>query len=410
MNVLKMTSADRITHSSRFSAFLWTVFILLLLNACSNDNDPAPIENQYLVSYTKVSDYSALLLQLGAGQQGLSSVASQLKYDITVYEIEYKTDYLGSEIIASGLIGVPNTNEEVPMLSFQHGTIAANSDAPTQSAEGQFYASFASLGYISLIPDFIGFGSSSDILHPYYNEDLTAESIIDMVRAAKEFIIENGISSDNRLFLAGYSEGGYATMVTHKAIEEKYESEFDLVASAPASGGYDLVAMKDYMVSQDTYAQPFYLAFVTAAYAGINDWATLISDLFNEPYASAIPNLFDGSNSGGQINAALTTDVTALLTEDFRLNSNSDSKFEPLNEELANNSPIDWQPIHPMYMYHGTADITVPFENSQSSYNKLLSAGASADKVSFTTIEGANHSSGIAPYIISIITLFDDLK
>ncbi|MEO9806469.1 MAG: lipase family protein [Reichenbachiella sp.] len=405
-----MISYTKYTHDLRFPPLIVVVFIILLLNACSSDNDPTPAENQYLESYTKVADYGAVLLQFGASQQGLSSVASQLKYDIAIYEIEYKTNYLGSEIIASGLIGVPNTNEEVPILSFQHGTIAANSDAPTESAEGVFYASFASLGYISLIPDFIGFGSSSEILHPYYNEDLMASSIIDMIRAAKEFIAENDINSDNRLLLAGYSEGGYATMVTHKAIEEKYESEFDLIASAPASGGYDLVAMKDYMVSQDTYAQPFYLAFVTVVYAGINNWTTLVSDLFNEPYASAIPALFDGNNSGSQINAALTTDVSALLTEDFRLNSNSDSKYEQLNEELLNNSPIDWQPIHPMYMYHGTADITVPFENSQSAYDKLISAGASADKVSFVSLEGANHSTGIAPYIISIIDLFNNLK
>ncbi|MEO9966324.1 MAG: lipase family protein [Reichenbachiella sp.] len=392
------------------SSIFHTILIVcsLIVFSCSDDSGSEEQIDQYLISSKKVANYDAILLQLGASQEGLSSIASQLKYDISVYEIEYKTTYLGSDITASGLIGIPDTEEEVSILSFQHGTIAANSDAPTQSSEGQFYASFASLGYISLIPDFIGFGSSADILHPYYHEESTAQAVIDMIRAAKQFILANGINSDDRLFLAGYSEGGYATMVAHKAIEDKYADEFDLVASAPASGGYDLIGMKDYMVSLDTYSQPFYLAYLTAAYAEINDWKTLVSEVFNEPYASAIPDLFDGTKSGSQINAALTTDISALLTADFISNSTS-SKYQILTDELSSNSPIDWQPNRPVYMYHGTTDITVPFINSESAYDELIKNGASEDKISFTALEGVDHGSGIAPYVIHFTAVFADL-
>lgn len=395
--------------ASTFSNAFRLLVLWMFLISCSDD-DPGEIVNHYLVSSEKVANYSTELLKFGASQQGFSSISQQLQYDIDVYEIEYKTDYLGQEITASGLIGVPNTDEELPILSFQHGTIAADADAPTNSSEGQFYASFASLGYVALIPDFIGFGSSADIIHPYYQEDITAESIIDMIRAAEEFILANGINSDSRLFLAGYSEGGFATMATHKAIEEKYPNEFDLVASAPASGGYDLLDMKDNLISQDTYHQPFYLAYVTVAYADVNDDYEVIAEMFNEPYASAIPGLFDGSKSGSQINAELSTDMATLLTENFRLNSNTDNTFATINAELANNSPIDWQPEHPMYMYHGTADITVPYQNSVTTYDKLIDGGASTSIVSFTSLENGTHSSGIVPYVTDVVSVFKDLK
>lgn len=388
----------------RPATFLIVVFFLY---SCGLDNEPDPIENKTLISATEVASYPVQLLQFGANQQGFTAISEQLQYDITIYKIEYLTTYLDTEITASGLIGVPTTNEEVPTLSFQHGTIAAHADAPTESDEGIFYASFASLGYISLIPDFIGFGSSSDILHPYYHAESTAECIIDMIRAAEEFIIEKDLNSNGKLFLAGYSEGGYATMVTHQRIEEKYEDEFNLIASAPASGGYDLIGMKNYFVGLEFYNQPFYLAYLSLSYSKVYEWPTLLSNLFNEPYASSIPSLFDGSKSGSQINAALTTDIEQFLTEDFRTNSN-DSKYDLLNKELASNSPIAWQPTHPVYMYHGSADITVPYQNSVDTYDLLIDAGA--DKITFTTIDGATHSSGVNPFVVDFLSVFSELK
>ncbi|WP_422361623.1 alpha/beta hydrolase family protein [Reichenbachiella sp.] len=407
MFISKKLKQSSICSSSWVQAtFLIVAFFLY---SCGSDSEPDPVENKTLISATEIASYPVQLLQFGANQQGFSAISGQLQYDITIYKIEYLTTYLGTEITASGLIGVPNTEEEVPTLSFQHGTIAAHADAPTESDEGTFYASFASLGYISLIPDFIGFGSSSDFLHPYYHAESTAECIIDMVRAAEEFIAEKNLNSNGKLFLAGYSEGGYATMVTHKRIEEKYENEFNLVASAPASGGYDLVGMKDYFIELESYSQPFYLAYLALSYTDVYEWPTLLSDLFNEPYASTISELFDGSKSGSQINASLTTDIKQLLTEDFRTNSN-DSKYDLLNQTLETNSPISWQPKHPIFMYHCSADITVPYQNSQNTYNHLIDAGADESKVTFTTIDGATHNTGVAPFVIDFLSVFSDLK
>ncbi len=43
----------------------------------------------------------------------------------------------------------------------------------------------------------------------------------------------------------------------------------------------------------------------------------------------------------------------------------------------------------PIWMYHGTADTTIPFTDSETRYNNLLAAGAK--KVTFTIYEGLNH-------------------
>ena len=156
------------------------------------------------------------------------------------------------------------------MLSFQHGTITLHSDAPsnfsTSDPDALLYGALSSSGFISVIPDYIGFGSSSSILHPYYVEEYTASAILDMLKAAKELADEKNVKFNTRLFLAGYSEGGYATMATHKAVEETSVDGFELIASFAGAGAYDVKGMQDYLFGLETYDDPYYLAYLVRSY------------------------------------------------------------------------------------------------------------------------------------------------
>ena len=143
------------------------------------------------------------------------------------------------------------------MLSFHHGTITNRDDAPSNFSSSDYnsisYAAMASVGFIGVIPDYLGFGSSSSILHPYYVEDLTASSIVDMLKAAAEFAQQKNLQFNGKLFLAGYSEGGYATMAAHKAIESDGLDGFNLIASFPGAGAYDLTGMQEHIFSLQDY-------------------------------------------------------------------------------------------------------------------------------------------------------------
>ncbi|MFZ5970212.1 MAG: prolyl oligopeptidase family serine peptidase [Bacteroidota bacterium] len=121
--------------------------------------------------------------------------------------------------------------------------------------------------------------------------------------------------------------------------------------------------------------------------------------MFNEPFASRIPGLFDGSKSGDQINLELTNRIDELLTSEILENIDTSEKFSYLTDAFEANSLLDWKPQVPIFMYHGDADVTVPFQNSVDSYEKLLSNGASTSIVTFTSLPGKTHSSGVIPYI-----------
>lgn len=347
----------------------------------------------------------------GSGSSDLIALGDLINNDVTFYEVTYKTTYLGQEIIASGLVTFPETTEAVPMISFQNGTIASDAEAPTNNL-GTFtvLSGIAGAGYILAIPDYIGFGASVEFIPPYHHAELAGRSVIDLMRAARELAFQEGYNFDGRAFLSGYSEGGYSTMAAHKLMEEENPDGFELIASAPSSGGYDVKGFQEWFFEKDEYDNPFFMAFVAISYKTVYGYDEPLSDLFQDPYADRIPDLFDGSNNGGQINAQLTTALVDLLQPDIVANIDTDPRYANFVDALNDNTITNWVPRAPMYLYHGTADVTVPYQNSVDSYQQLLDAGASPNIVTFTDIEGANHGTGFAPYLREAITLFESLK
>lgn len=392
---------------------LFFLVLFLLTAACSSDKDNGPAEEPYLVNAEFVYSTTAEQLKLLVQLSGLDVNPNEFLYDIEIYKVTYGTTYDGSGINASGLIALPKTNEQVGMLSFHHGTITNRSEAPSNFSASDYntisYAAMASVGFIGVIPDYLGFGTSSSILHTYYIEDLTASSIIDMLKAAAELAQQKNIQFNGKLFLAGYSEGGYATMAAHKAIEENPMDDFTLIASFPGAGAYDLTGMQEYIFTLTEYGDPHYLAYMARSYQLHYKQENLLTDFFKEPYASRIPALFDGVKGAAEINSQLTSKVADLLQDEVLANINTDPKYAYLKNDFAENSLTDWKPQIKMFMYHGLSDQTVPYQNSVDTFNKLLANGASSGTVSLTPLEGT-HSSAIEPYIADLIEKLLTLK
>jgi hypothetical protein len=233
-------------------------------------------------------------------------------------------------------------------------------------------------------------------------EDVTATSVIDMLRAANELALQKNISFNRRLFLAGYSEGGYATMATHKAIEESGLEGFDLIASFPGAGAYDLKGVQEHIFGLQQYENPHYLAYLARAYQLEYEHNSLLTDFFKEPYASRIPTLFDGQKGADAIDAQLTSSLTDLVQPDVLNNIDTNAKYTYLVEAFSENSLTDWTPQTRMVMYHGLSDTTVPYQNSVDTYNTFLNNGASTGIISLIPLQGS-HSSAIQPYIADFI-------
>ena len=387
--------------------FLTFFFFFFLIVSC-DDFEIVPVHlDTYLKLYTQDVDIVMNAVQNSA----FGDIAKYIDYGVSLYSITYNTTYKGENIKASGLVAFPETNNAVPILNFNHGTTSLHRDAPTEDLfQYSFFSNAASAGYIFVIPDYLGFGVSDDILHPYYRSDITGLTIVDMLKATKELAEIEGYNFNGNVFLSGYSEGGFATMSAHKTLEENNFQGLNLVASAPASGGYDMTGMLNYFLSLGTYHQPYYLAYVAISYKTSYDWGLQLSDIFNEPYASLIPQYFNGQYSGGEINSVLSYSVNLLLNENFRNNFYSDPSLNVVVEAFEENSFNQWVPKTKMFMYHGTADITVPYQNSVDTYNNFIANGVNSSLVEFIPLESQTHSTGAIPYMIDIFDKFENLK
>ncbi len=59
----------------------------------------------------------------------------------------------------------------------------------------------------------------------------------DMLKATKEFLTNEEVKANNKLFLLGYSEGGYATLALQKYLEDK--GDLSITHSLPGAGAYN---------------------------------------------------------------------------------------------------------------------------------------------------------------------------
>jgi len=384
------------------------LLLFLFLFSCNNQDE---LTRAYIDTYTKLFSISKENILEIVQNSEYGNLNEYLQYDISLYTITYNTTYKGQNIKASGLVAFPDTDQGMPILNFNHGTTSLHADAPTEDLiQYSFFSNAASAGYIFVIPDYLGFGISDNIVHPYYRSDITGQTIVDMIRAAKELAAIEGYNFNGDVFLSGYSEGGFATMSAHYNMEKNNYSGLNLVASAPASGGYDITGMLDYFISKETYHVPYYIAYVAMGYKTSYDWSLPLSSIFNEPYASIIPEYFNGKYSGYEINSVLSDDMSELLTSNFINNIYTDADLKIIVDAFEENNLDQWVPKNKMIMYHGTDDITVPYQNSVDTYNSFISLGADKNIVEFIDLIGENHSSGSLPYIVSLFDEFEKLK
>jgi pimeloyl-ACP methyl ester carboxylesterase len=300
-----------------------------------------------------------------------------LKYAVKAYKISYiSLDTKGNKVTLSGLLAVPqkDPNKKSPLLSYQHGTRFKNENRPSNNTEGLMQ--LAAQGYIVSAPDYLGYGDSLTKGHPYIHASSYANAAIDMLRASKAFLSREKTPVNKQLFLAGYSEGGYATLALQQAIQKSYVGEFKVTASAAGAGPYHISATATFMFKKEKNNKPAFMNFVIQSY---DDTYQLkqVATMYQPQYVNAINTVFDGLHSSGQINKSLTTETSKLFIPAFlaTMRAGQGSKAHPLKEKLAENDIYDWKPVAPTLLFHSKYDEIVPYFNSEDAYEAMQNKG-----------------------------------
>lgn len=346
---------------------------------------------------------------------GATSAAGNAKCSVQVVRLSYSTinpqdppKSTKATAYASAALLVPGAKCTAPwaLLSHQHGTsIGVQGVGPDGINNAAAY--FGSQGYVVVMPDYHGYTGSSLPYHPYLQAEPSAAVVIDAVRAARNWLRQNGLDSNmsNKLFLAGTSEGGYVTMAAQRSMERYFPSEFTVTASAPTSGPYQVQTTFDlFMNAQDsadeskTVPGTFIIEGFQQRYQDIyGDPA----EAYNAPWVAEMgktPPLLPSATTsgfGGLFGTCLlpynlkdaggpifgNCDNTALLRQDFvdsyKSNPPAGGGAQVRLHAGENNLLQSWQPVGKTYVCYGSKDdMATPNALAAQGYFQTVGAGA----------------------------------
>ncbi|MDX9929579.1 MAG: alpha/beta fold hydrolase [Bacteroidales bacterium] len=389
-------------------AAVLSAVLLILAVSCSRE-DPFG-DNTYLLTAEKlfttpVAGIEALFGAFSVSDPAVEDLMEYIEHDVDVWRVTYRTDIYGEEIVASALVCRPVAAGKFPVLSFQNGTNTLHANAPSVNPSNPSYMlveDLASMGFIVIIPDYPGFGSSESVAHPYLLKEPTVRSVTSLLAALREFDddVVHPADAGTDLYLFGYSQGGWATLAIHEEIDKRVIEGFTLKASAAGAGPADLKAMLEGFLAADEYPMPSYFAYIAHAYRSYGWFDLDYNDIFNETYAAKIPGLFNGTLSLGAINQQLTTNVSELLTPEFIAGFSSSPDFEDVRKALADNSIKGWSTSVPLILVHGEGDTQVPAQGTIDLYNEMISSGSPMAVVKIELVPGVDHGDGLLPAAI----------
>ncbi len=338
------------------------------------------------------------------------------KFGTSARPYTYETvDPYGLPITASALLVLPrDTNGPLPLVSMQHGTIPYKIGAPSQPVGGvsgdlyfSFWAyAFASQGYAVVVPDYLGLGNSPGY-QAYLHARSEATCVVDALRAGRSLCASNDVTLDGRLLLTGYSQGGHVTMATHRELESFHADEFQVTASAPCAGPYDLggVTIESILANPNYVAPPFF-AMMLASYLPLYQLGDTLEEVLAEPYRRTLPPLLDGVRGFGAIALAMPADVAAILRPDFQADFRT-NVFNPLRQALLENNTHAWMPKAPVRLVHCQGDEIVTFANAEVASRSFTSRGACCVSVMDPGApERLGHEDCYAPSLREVLSWF----
>lgn len=310
--------------------------------------------------------YIAANYQVTQNDKGSNLFLKAIYKSIKQIPVIYKstTPYRDS-VMLSGKIFLPVTKDVKGIIVANHYTICANQEAPSQanSIEGIF----ATKDYIVLMPDYLGYGVSDTIPHPYLHIESTVMSSIDLLDAALPYLRVLSYDTSLPLILIGYSQGAAVTLAMQKKIETEYSNKYTISHVYVGAGPYDLAYTYDYYLKNETIEIPCALPMIITGMSYGENLNLSQDEYFQQKLKDLYPiTIASKQKTLVEVNKILGRNIKELLKPlAFAKDSFPTSK---LYNALQNNSISAWNPTSRLFMFHSVEDEIVPIQNSQVLY------------------------------------------
>lgn len=426
-----------------------------LLAACGGGNDSPPrgsiaAPTESTQSFTTTS-FSAQV-NASAATAPILQVAGAPTCGVDVQRIRYNTvGGSGESTTASAALMVPTGTAAActgarPIVLYAHGTTADRnynlaSFAPTNAAYGEALlvaAMYAAQGFVVVAPNYAGYDSSALNYHPYLNANQQSSDMVDALAAARS-VLASG-RDNGKLFITGYSQGGYVAMATHRAMQAAGQT---VTASAPLSAPSAISLLVDYNFSGAPAlgSTVFTPLLSTSWQRQFGNVYSNITDVYEAPYAATIENLLPSTQSIAALVAAnqfpatqalyaanaqpplavpalapfgfygpnnlIKSTFLAAAAADIAAQGCPGNAFPATAGSLSTTTPLacaptngfrraavandlrNWLPTRPMLMCGGANDPTVNFLSTRATAGYFSARGATAASLTVLDLEAA---------------------
>jgi pimeloyl-ACP methyl ester carboxylesterase len=207
----------------------------------------------------------------------------------------------------------------------------------------------------------------------------TAAAVVDLLTAARTWRRRVGVDDNGQLFLIGYSEGGYATVAAHRAMQAGGSTHLaNLAAVAAGAGPYHVGVTLDELLRRVREDNPVLGALVS-------------------------PGLlrYLGSSVRREVRDAL---LARLLPEDADVVFDATFIDNYLADDRAaverQSNVHDWAPVAPLRLFHGRDDQTVPYASATETLRAMRERGASDVGLTDCTAVPSGHIECVPPFVV----------
>jgi alpha-beta hydrolase superfamily lysophospholipase len=300
------------------------------------------------------------------------------------------TDTNGKPIAVTGVVVAPKDRGKSPrpVIAWAHGTIGVLPECGVSHTKDPYKQTpvvdlMVRQGFVVVATDYPGLGTPG--VHPYLVGNVSAYSILDSVRAARQLDVNAG----DRFVVWGASQGGQAALWAAQSAAA-YAPELKLVAAAAAAPAINLAGI----IKAKTDDKGGGVFISEALYAWSQTYPNANLDAIIKPEKrtqfermakTCVSTPLAFLTLGGLLKPSEYLKVDLLKTEPWRT--------------IINTNVPRGRITVPLLVTHGTADTLIPIELSEADVARRCAAG---ENVQFVRLPGVGHDARNESGIVTV--------
>ena len=263
--------------------------------------------------------------------------------------------------VATGLVAIPDdVLPGTPIVCYQHGTVFSKDEVPSnpeKSTETRLMvAQFAGHGYVVVAADYFGKGGSPEG-DSYLVKASTQQACVDMLFTAKALLGALGMKP-GPLFLSGWSQGGWATLVLLQHLESLGAP---VTAAATASAPSDVYTTVSRWINNPQPIDTPWLTAVCALQLNAQErylQPGLVDVAIRPEYAQACRDLYANRIGWPEFSARVPRLSRDMLRPEFVATSAAGEG--DYWQRLRAAQGYSWRSRTPLHVYWGAKDEVTP--------------------------------------------------